>query len=155
MRASFLFLGFVLIACGGTMTTVDGNENTSTLPATDKDQLCLDTYNYVRNALSTDDLAKLECGFNQTTSQDPSACDSAYQACLVNARANVQQIQWPLAPDCTAQPHGPDHRAILRPTCPASEASASAAACAVRRAPGRMATGSSAGAKAWASTSTK
>ena len=100
MRASFLF-GFALIACGGTMTTVDGNENTSTLPTNDKDQLCLDTYDYVRNALSNDDLAKLECGFNQTTSQDPSACDSAYQACLVTARANVQQIQWPLSPDCT------------------------------------------------------
>lgn len=100
MRASFLF-GFALIACGGTMTTVDGNENTSTLPAADKDQLCLDTYNYVRNTFSTDDLAKLECGFTQTTSQDPSACDSAYQACLTNAKANVQQIQWPLSPDCT------------------------------------------------------
>jgi len=100
MRASFLF-GFALIACGGTMTTVDGNENTSTLPATDKDQLCLDTYNYVRTNFSTDDLAKLECGFTQTTSQDPSACESAYQACLTNAKANVQQIQWPLEPDCS------------------------------------------------------
>ena len=100
MRASFLF-GFALIACGGTMTTVYGNENTSTLPAADKDQLCLDTYNYVRTNFSTDDLAKLECGFSQTSTQDPSACDSAYQACLVNARANVQQIQWPLSPDCT------------------------------------------------------
>jgi len=101
MRASFL-LGFALIvACGGTMTTVDGNENTSTLPTSDKDQLCLDTYNYVRNALSNDDLAKLQCGFTQTSSQDPQACKSAYEACLVNARANVQQIQWPLAPDCT------------------------------------------------------
>jgi len=101
MRASFL-LGFALIvACGGTMTTVDGNENTSTLPTSDKDQLCLDTYNYVRNAFSTEDLARLECGFSQTSSQDPAACNSAYQACLVNARANVQQIQWPLAPDCT------------------------------------------------------
>jgi hypothetical protein len=100
MRASFLF-GFALIASGGTMTTVDGNENTSTLGTADQDQLCLDTYNYVRNTFSTDDLAKLECGFQQTQTQDPSACDSAYQACLVNARANVQQIQWPLVPDCT------------------------------------------------------
>jgi len=100
MRTSFL-LGFALVACGGAVTTVDGNENTSTLPASDKDQLCLDTYNYVRNAFSVDELAQLECGFTQTTSQDPAACNSAYQACLVNARANVQQIQWPLAPDCT------------------------------------------------------
>jgi hypothetical protein len=95
-------MGFALIACGGTMTTVDGNENTQTLPSTDKDQLCLDTYNYVRNTFSNDDLAKLECGFTQTTSQDPVACNSAYQACLKNAQANVQQIQWPLVPDCTA-----------------------------------------------------
>jgi hypothetical protein len=101
MRASFLF-GFALVACGGTMTTVDGNENTQTLPTADKDQLCLDTYNYVRNNFSTDDLAKLECGFSQSPTQDPSACQTAYQSCLTTARANVQQIQWPLVPDCTS-----------------------------------------------------
>ena len=100
MRSS-LMLAFVAIGCGGAVTTVDGNENTANLTPDDQDQLCLDTYNYVRNAFSTDDLAKLECGFNQTQSQDPSACNSAYQACLTTARANVQQIQWPLAPDCS------------------------------------------------------
>jgi hypothetical protein len=100
MRSS-LMLALVAIGCGGAVTTVDGNENTANLTPADQDQLCLDTYNYVRNAFSTDDLAKLECGFSQTQSQDPSACNSAYAACLTNARANVQQIQWPLAPDCT------------------------------------------------------
>jgi hypothetical protein len=101
MRLTFV-LCLAAAACGGSVTTVDGNKNTSTLQPTDQDQLCLDTYNYVRNSFSTDDLAMMECGFTpQTTSQDPAACNSAYQACLTNARANVQQIQWPLAPDCT------------------------------------------------------
>jgi hypothetical protein len=100
MRVSIAVFG-LLAACGGSVTSVDGNQNTSTLTPTDQDQLCLDTYNYVRTAFSNDDLAKLQCGFTNQ-SQDPSTCDSAYQACLVNARANVQQIQWPLVPDCTA-----------------------------------------------------
>src|SRR4051812_41551261 len=100
MRASF-FVCFALVACGGSVTTVEGDKNTSTLQPTDQDQLCLDTYNYVRNAFSTDDIAKLQCGFTGTTSQDPQLCASTYQTCLTNARANAQQIQWPLVPDCT------------------------------------------------------
>jgi hypothetical protein len=100
MRSKFVFT-LVVIGCGGSVTSVDGNENTANLTPADQDQLCLDTYNYVRNSFSNDDLAKLECGFATITSADPSACASSYNSCLVQARANIQQIQWPLAPDCT------------------------------------------------------
>jgi len=98
---SWLAFVCLAVACGGRVTTVDGNESTANLTPSDQDQLCLDTYNYIRTSFSNDDLAKLECGFNGATSQDPATCDTAYETCLTNARANVQQIQWPTTPDCT------------------------------------------------------
>ena len=39
----------VAAACGGQITTVNGNENTATLSPTDQNQLCNDVYNYIRN----------------------------------------------------------------------------------------------------------
>jgi hypothetical protein len=96
----WLLFALALAACGGAVTSVDGNKNTNSLTPTDQDQLCLDTYNYVKSSISVDDIAKLECGF-QTTSTDPSSCAQTYQTCLTTAEANAQQISWPLAPDCT------------------------------------------------------
>ena len=82
------------------MTTVDDNESTSNLTPTDQNQLCLDTFNYVKANFGASDVAKMECGFTQTSqTQDPVACASAYQACI--AKANVQPIQYPATPDCT------------------------------------------------------
>lgn len=101
MRSTWLTTCGVLLAmgCGGKVTSVDGNESTASLGPADQDQLCLDTYTYVRNALSTDDIAELQCGF--APSQDPSTCGSTYATCVSNAKANAQQINWPLVPDCT------------------------------------------------------
>ena len=83
------------------MTTVDGNESTSTLTPTDQDQLCVDTFNYVKANFTANDIAKMECGFTDSQSQDPSSCTTKYQTCLSAAQANLQQFQYPATPDCT------------------------------------------------------
>lgn len=98
MRSSSLLFLFA-IACGGSVTTVDGNKDTSNLTPTDQNQLCLDTYNYVRTSFTNDDIAKMECGFK--LSQDPSTCATTYTTCLTAAQAQLQQTTIPTTPDCT------------------------------------------------------
>ena len=98
MRSS-LFLLLFAFACGGQVTSVDGNKDTSSLGSTDQNQLCLDTYNYVRTSLSNDDIAKMECGFE--ISQDPSTCASTYETCVTTAEAQLQGTTLPATPDCT------------------------------------------------------
>ncbi len=98
MRTSLIFT-FLLVACGGQVTSVDGNKDTTNLGATDSNQLCLDTYNYVRTSLTNDDIAKMECGFK--LSQDPSTCSSTYESCVTTAEAQLHGTTLPATPDCT------------------------------------------------------
>lgn len=88
------------VACGGQITTVDGNENTSTLTPTDQNQLCNDVYAYVRSNFSSSDAIKLECGFS-TSSQ--ANCQQTYNDCLAQASSNVDAgALFSGTPDCTS-----------------------------------------------------
>ncbi len=85
------------------MTSVSGSENTSSLSPTDQNQLCLDTYDYVKSSFSNDDIAKMECGFQGAgTTTDPSTCSSTYQTCVTKAEQQLQTNNpLPATPDCT------------------------------------------------------
>ena len=98
-RSTYLLVTCVLVACGGSMTTVDGNDNTNSLSSTDQNQLCIDTYNYVKNNVSTDDVAKISCGFAGAEA-DGGDCQSTYDTCVANAEKTATPL--PAAPDCTA-----------------------------------------------------
>ncbi len=98
---SLLFLFAFASACGGKVTSIDGNQSTTTLPASDQNQLCLDTYNYVRSTFTNDDIAKMECGLDFQSNQDPSTCSSTYQTCLTKAQQQLQGTTLPTTPDCT------------------------------------------------------
>ncbi len=97
-RKASIFVVCVLVACGGSMTTVDGNQDTNSLSTTDQNQLCTDTYNFVKNAMSSGDIAKISCGF-AGASLDGGDCQTTYNTCLANAQQNQQQL--PPTPDCT------------------------------------------------------
>jgi hypothetical protein len=94
----FFIASIVLVACGGSITTVDGNDNTSSLSPVDDNQLCLDTFNYVKNSVSQTDIAELSCGFTQT--QDPSMCVATYNTCVANALTQPNPLT-NATPDCT------------------------------------------------------
>lgn len=106
MRSTSIFIACVgvvgVIACGGSITSVDGNDTTNTLTPADQNQLCTDTYNYVRNAVSSGEIAKLECGFGGATLADGGTgdCQQTYDTCVANASTNT--IPLPATPDCTA-----------------------------------------------------
>jgi hypothetical protein len=78
--STILFLG-LLVACGGAVTSVDGNDPTASLSPTDQDQLCNDTYNYARQNLSPTDVAKISCGF-QTEVDAGATCSQAFNTCV-------------------------------------------------------------------------
>ncbi len=102
-RAIFLCVPIVAAACGGAVTTVDGNDNTGSLTPTDQNQLCVDTFNYVKNDFSTTDLAKLECGNQESANGNTQVCNDTYNSCVTKAEAQLA-LENPLAtatPDCT------------------------------------------------------
>ncbi len=101
MRKSIFLVCAIGVACGGSVTSVDGNKNTSTLTPTDQNQLCNDVYNYMKSSLSSTDLARLECGFSgsSTPNNDPTACQNAFNTCVAQASPNMN---WPTGTiDCT------------------------------------------------------
>ena len=98
---TWILIAFAAAACGGKVTSVDGNQNTSTLTPVDQNQLCDDTYNYAKSSFSNGDIAKLQCGFSTESSSDPATCAQTYQTCLGAAESNPQ-FQWPATPDCTS-----------------------------------------------------
>lgn len=104
MRRWIFFLcavGATAAACGGSMTTVDGNKSTTTLTPDEQNQLCTDVYNYVKSSFSTSDMAAMACGFSGASStSDPSTCQSNYSACVAKETASMTGItNQPL--DCT------------------------------------------------------
>lgn len=91
----------VSVGCGNTITSVDGSKNTNALAPTDKAQLCSDTYNYVLGAFSTDDVAKLGCGFQGASSADAASCQSTFDKCVAEATSQGKMLTG-AKPDCTA-----------------------------------------------------
>ncbi len=79
----------VLVACGGAVTSVDGNKQVSTLGPTDQDQLCHDIVNYVETSISPNDLKKFLCGITLSTSTDPTTCQSKFQTCMNDPTKNI------------------------------------------------------------------
>jgi hypothetical protein len=105
MRAILIFAGCSAIltsaACGGSITTVDGNANTGSLQPTQKQQLCSDVYTYVTNNFSVSDFAALTCGAEASSQKN---CQQAYSSCLAKS-PSAGGIPVPTAPtksDCAA-----------------------------------------------------
>ena len=102
MRRSIFLLCIIGVACGGSVTSVDGNKSTATLSPTDQNQLCTDVYNYVKASFSPTDIARMSCGFSFSTSgtTDPTTCQSDFSACVQKETANTTNgLNQPL--DCT------------------------------------------------------
>jgi hypothetical protein len=95
------FVGGVVVACGGSVTSVDGNKNTSSLDPTDQNQLCIDTYNYIKSSISPADMAAMACGFAGVSStSDPTTCQSDYTTCVAQQTAAMgTQMNQPV--NCT------------------------------------------------------
>jgi len=100
-RLVSVVLCMVSVGCGSSITSVDGDQKTNALAPADKAQLCTDTYNYVVNAFSVDDLAKLACGFQTTSSTDAASCQSSFDKCVADATSQVTMLP-PTSPDCTS-----------------------------------------------------
>lgn len=79
----------VLVACGGAITSVDGNKQVSTLGPTDQQQLCHDIVNYVETSISPTDMKKFICGISLSTSSDPAACQSKFTTCMNDPNKNI------------------------------------------------------------------
>lgn len=100
MRKTILAVGVVIVgivACGGSITSVDGSKNVPTLSSADANQLCNDTYQYFVSSFSSSDITKVGCGFEAGAQQDPSTCSSTYQTCLSSATTTTI----PTTPDCS------------------------------------------------------
>jgi hypothetical protein len=78
----------ILVACGGAVTSVDGNKDVSTLGPTDKDQLCHDVANYVQTSISPTDFKKFVCGAT-SFSNDPTTCQAEFQTCMADPKRDV------------------------------------------------------------------
>jgi hypothetical protein len=66
-------------ACSPSVTSVDGNKNVKDLSPSDGEQLCHDIVNYVENNLSSDELARVACGFSSTSS---GSCQADFDKCV-------------------------------------------------------------------------
>jgi hypothetical protein len=77
-------LMLVAIACGGSVTSVDGSKSTGMLTPADQNQLCTDVYNYVVNNFSSGDAVKYECG---SEAVDQANCQQAYATCIAQTPA--------------------------------------------------------------------
>lgn len=82
------WISAVLVACGGAVTTVDGNKDISTLGPTDKDQLCHDVANYVQTSISPTDFKKFICG-STSFATDPTTCQTQFQTCMADPKRDV------------------------------------------------------------------
>lgn len=85
----------VLVACGGKVTSVDGNKQTNQLAPSDQNQLCTDEYNYITGSFSTQDLARISCS---SAFENGGDCQTAFNDCV--AQASTVAV-WP-PPDCNA-----------------------------------------------------
>jgi len=94
------------IACGGSVTSVDGSKNVASLSSSDSNQLCTDTYNYFVNNFSTNDILKFTCGLEagevveqpDAGASASSTCSSTFQTCM--SQGTTQTI--PSTPDCSS-----------------------------------------------------
>jgi len=88
MRVRNWLISGVLVACGGAVTTVDGNKDVSTLNPMDKDQLCHDVANYVQTSISATDFKKFICG-SLSYSTDAAQCQAQFQTCMADPKRDV------------------------------------------------------------------
>lgn len=88
MKVRNWLISAVLVACGGAVTTVDGNKDVSTLTPTDKDQLCKDVNSYVQTSISPTDFKKLICG-SLSYSTNAAQCQTQFQTCMADPKRDV------------------------------------------------------------------
>jgi hypothetical protein len=96
-----IFLCVVSVGCSGSITSVDGSKKTNALSPTDKAQLCEDTFNYVVDAFSADDIARLACGFGATDSGGASSCQSDFDKCVSETAKQASAPLEGAKPNCT------------------------------------------------------
>jgi hypothetical protein len=84
MRKLAWLVPFALAACGTTVTSVDGDKHLQNLSPSEGDQLCEDIANYVSDAFSGEELARIACGFAVS---EGASCKSDFNDCV--AHANV------------------------------------------------------------------
>jgi hypothetical protein len=101
MRRSIFLLCAIGVACGGSVTSVDGNKSTATLTPADENQLCTDVYDYMKSSFSPADMARLACGFSSTTDTTTTTCQNDFSACVTEQTATMSTAMNG-APDCTA-----------------------------------------------------
>jgi hypothetical protein len=89
MRGRNFIISAIFVACGGAISSVDGNKDVSTLGANDQDQLCHDIINYVETSISTNDLKKFLCGITLTSSSDPITCKANFDKCMADPNRNI------------------------------------------------------------------
>lgn len=97
-HVGFLVTALVLWigACGGSITTVDGNKPVGTLTPTDKGTLCQDVYTYSRIVLSSTDYARIACGLRGGTIDSPT-CMQDFQTCVQDL---APKLMFPQNPNC-------------------------------------------------------
>jgi len=83
MRTFQVLFVLTLAACGSSVTSVDGDTKTKDLSPGDKTQLCQDVANYVAEAFSPEEIARIGCGFSG--SDDTASCEAAFEECVANA----------------------------------------------------------------------
>ena len=83
MRTLSLLLVLALPACGSSVTSVDGDAKTRDLSASDKTELCQDVASYVRDAFSSEQIARIACGFS--ASEEGASCEADFEECVANA----------------------------------------------------------------------
>jgi len=89
MRKIACFFVLTLAACSTTITTVDGNKQVKSLSPSDDEQLCQDIANYVESNLSSEDIARIACGFSSTSS---GSCQSDFDKCVSNIHITTTPI---------------------------------------------------------------
>lgn len=88
MRARNYILAAIFVACGGAISSVDGNKDVGTLSKTDQDQLCHDVVNYVETSISNNDFKKFICGVS-SGSTDPITCQANFQKCMDDPKRDI------------------------------------------------------------------